>query len=149
MAAIVNGAVTLFLPTVFVAIVSIVQRYDRYNYSTTVHPSGWSPLLAVVQMFVSSAAFMSPFALLAGWRTWAHGRRWPDDRGWQGVVEAAGCGLAVALLALSGGIVARPMEAMPYVIIYGGLGLFVGLTIGVVLRVTAIIVLTLSESAAA
>ena len=34
-AAVVNGAVTLFLSAVFIGIVSIAQRYDRYNYSTT------------------------------------------------------------------------------------------------------------------
>jgi hypothetical protein len=36
---------------------------------------------------------------------------------------------------------------MPYVIVYGGLGLFIGLAIGLVLRVTAVIVLTVSRKA--
>jgi len=142
-AAVVNGAVTLVLPAVFIAIVSFAQRYDRYNYSTTVHPPDWSPLLAALKMVGSSALFMSPFALIAGWRTWAHARGWPDDRGWQGVAEAAGCGLAVALLALGRGIVTRPLEAMPYVVVYGGLGLAVGLAAGLCLWITAAIVLRL------
>jgi hypothetical protein len=139
----VNAAVTLILPAVFVGIVGFAQRYDRYNYSTTVHPPDWSPWVAALKMLGSSALFMSPFGLIAGWRTWAHARGWPDDRGWQGVAEAAGCGLAVALLALWRGIVTRPLEALPYVVVYGGLGLAVGLVAGLCLWITAAIVLRL------
>jgi hypothetical protein len=78
--AVVNAAVTLLLPAVVVGAASLAQRYDRHNYSATVHASDWSPLLAAVRMLLSSAFFASPTALLAGWLTWAHARRWPDDQ---------------------------------------------------------------------
>ena len=89
-----------------------------------------------------------PFALLAGWRTWVYAKRWCDrhDRGWRAVGEAGACGLILALLFLARGIVTRPAEAPPYVIVYGGAALLLGVLAGLILRTTAILVLELRKS---
>ena len=88
-----------------------------------------------------------PLAIVAGWRTWVHASRYREGRGrgWQGVAEAGGLGLILALGVLARGIVTRPAEAPPYVIFYGGVALILGVALGLILRVTALIVLKLSR----
>ncbi len=56
-------------------------------------------------------------------------------------LEAGLCGLGTALLYLAPGIVTRPMEAPPYVIVYGGAALILGLLVGLFLRAAAVLVL--------
>jgi hypothetical protein len=84
-----------------------------------------------------------PFAAIAAWRTWVHAKRWPQERGWQGVAEAGLCGLGTGLLYLAPGIVTHPMEAPQFVIIYGGAALILGLLVGLFLRMTAVVILRL------
>ena len=86
---------------------------------------------------------ISPLALLVGWRTWVHAQRYREGRGtgWQGVIEAGAVGAGIALWILAAPIVMHPAQAPPYVIFYGGAALILGLLIGLVLRMTAILVL--------
>jgi hypothetical protein len=55
----------------------------------------------------------------------------------------------VAVLYLGRGIVTRPLEAPPYVIVYGTAAAILGAIVGVVLRMIGTVVLRLSKSAAA
>jgi hypothetical protein len=147
-AAAVNGLLVLLLPPLVFMAVAAARANPG---STTVHPAGWSPGLAVIQAFIAFATTMCPFALLAAWRTWVYATRWRDrgDSGWRAVAEAGTIGLAIPLLVLSPGIVTRPMEAPPYVIVYGGFGLIIGLGLGLLLRTTAIVVLRRSNRSVA
>ena len=61
--------------------------------------------------------------------------------GWQGVLEAGAAGFVIALWVLAPGIAMQPTKAPPYVIFYGGAALILGLAIGVVLRMAAMLVL--------
>jgi hypothetical protein len=84
----------------------------------------------------------------AAWRTWVHARRYVAEEasGWLGVAEAGAVGFSIALLILSPGILTRPAQAPPYIIVYGGIALLVGLALGVILRTTAILVLIFSRT---
>jgi hypothetical protein len=62
-----------------------------------------------------------------------------------GVGEAGACGLVLGVMYLAPGIVTRPAEAPPYVMVYGGASLLLGLLMGLVLRGTAILVLRLCQ----
>jgi hypothetical protein len=148
-AAVVNGLIVLVLPFA-VAAVGSSMGFGRMENSVTVHPPGWSGLLAAIQGLIAVGMVLLPFAVLAAWRTWVHARRWRDrgDRGWQGVAEAGACGVGAALLVLLPGIVTRPMDAAPYVTVYGGAALVVGLVVGLLLRMAALVVLKLTNSAA-
>jgi hypothetical protein len=117
----------------------------------TVRPPGVWPVLGMIGAAIEMSALMLPFAMLAGWRTWIHARRWHDRRssGWPGVMEAGACGLVVPLVILAPAIVTRPLEAPPYVIAYGGVALIVGTGVGLILRTTALLVLKLERPAVA
>jgi hypothetical protein len=52
--------------------------------------------------------------------------------------------LILALAILAGGILTRPSEALPYVVVYGGGAAVVGFVVGVILTVTAVAVLKFS-----
>lgn len=146
LAALVNAVVVLCLPSIVVGI-GVLKALNDPGHSWPVHPGNWSPWLDAIRFFSGSAVFMSPFALLAAWRTWVHATRWRTGnrgRSLQGVVEAGACGLTVALLILAAPTILRPTEAPPYLIAYGGLGLVMGIAVGLVLLVTAAAVMTMT-----
>jgi hypothetical protein len=150
-AALVNAVVVLCLPSIVVGI-GLLNALNDPGYRWNVHPADWSPWPQIIGFFVGSAVFMSPFALLAAWRTWAHATRWRTGnrgRSLQGVAEAGACGLGVALLILLTPTILSPTQAPPYLIAYGGLGLVVGIAVGLVLLVTAAAVLTVTGRTAA
>lgn len=144
LAAVVNAALVLLIPIGVVFVVSM-----GVESGNTVHaiPSGLQRALMNLYDIVAYLVAIVPVALLAGWRTWVHASRYREGTGtgWQGVVEAGGLGLTLALLVLARGIVTRPAEAPPYVIFYGGVALILGLAIGLFLRVTALTVLRLAS----
>ncbi len=147
LAAAVNGLIVLLLPLVVAAVGSCIGT-GRMQNSVTVHPPGWSAFLAGLQALIAVDRVLLPFAALAAWRTWVHAKRWRDrgDRGWQGVAEAGVCGAGTAVLVLMPGIVTRPMDAAPYIAVYGGAALIVGLVVGLFLRTAAGVVLKLTDS---
>jgi hypothetical protein len=102
----------------------------------------WAQRLSVVTSYL---AILSMFAAPAAVRTFVHARRWLESgrSGVQGILEAGLCGFGGALVVLMPGIVTRPTEAPPYVVAYGGLATVLGLCVGVVLWLTATIVLWL------
>ena len=146
-AAVVNGLLVMLLPlAVFVA--GSNSNLDNFDASVTADVPGAPRMWATIRMLIPASLVLFPFALLAGWRTWVYARRWCDrqDRGWWAVWEAGACGFILALLYLAPGIVTRPAEAPPYVIVYGGAALVLGVLAGLLLRTTAILVLELRKS---
>jgi len=146
LAAVVNAVLVALIPVGVVWVVSM-----GVESGNTVHarpPSFFEYMLATLYDLAAYLVAIVPVALLAGWRTWVHASRYRDGKGtgWQGVVEAGGLGLTLALVVLARGIVTRPAEAPPYVIFYGGVALVLGLVIGFILRATALTILRLRPS---
>ena len=142
----VNAAIVLLMP--FAAIVAVWLMPEPGNTVTARVSSNleyWTR-----NLFEIAAAFslFVPLALIAAWRTRVHARRYlkGEGTGWQGVVEAGAVGFGIAVLVLSRGILTRPAEASPYIVAYGGIALIVGLAVGFVLRMAAVLVLKILAS---
>jgi len=140
-AAIVNALVVGLIPLAIV-IAFLVNRATNMN--APVRPDGnyfFSDAAGALIVFVPFA----PFALIAAWRTWAHARAVlaGTGTGWQGVIEGGALGLLIALVILIRPALERPHQAPPYLIAYGGGAFVIGLTIGLVLRFTALLTLGL------
>jgi hypothetical protein len=146
-AAVVNASLVLALPVAFAVALWIGLGFDTDRVTVTPYSEAWLALVNVLQMGVF-LVLISPLALLAGWRTWVHARRYREGSGtgWQGVIEAGAVGVAIAFWILAGPIAMHPVQAPPYVMFYGGAALILGLIIGLVLRMTAILVLKLQGS---
>ncbi|HYM23230.1 MAG TPA: hypothetical protein VEU08_08480 [Vicinamibacterales bacterium] len=141
-AAFVNAFVVLLLP----ALIGIgVTLFPPNSLGTTVYADN---------SFAASAARLSeglavveipllPFAMLAGWRTWVHAKRYIDGQsdGWRGVLEGSAAGFLGALLVLLPACIVRPLQAPPYVIVYGGGAAVLGLAFGLVLALTTFVTL--------
>ena len=141
-AAVINGLVVAFGPALLL-LAAMLLHDDTSATSITVRPPGWSSVASFISGFVMVVSFMVPAAVVAGWRTRVHAERWLRVReaGWQGVGEAGAAGFTIALLVLIRGILTRPLEAPPYILVYGGLALAVGLATGIVLHAVALLVL--------
>jgi hypothetical protein len=147
LAALVNGSIVLVVPLAFLVFGSCVFDSES-QYSVTVRATDPAPMSKAVErllMLGPVGVVLLPFAAIAAWRTWILAKRWPQERGWQGVAEAGLCGVGTALLYLAPGIVTRPMEAPGFVLVYGGAALIVGLVVGLILRATAVAVLRFPE----
>lgn len=141
-AAIVNALVVLLGPVLLLVAANMLP--DRIsNTGTTVRASAGPRLEEVVALLVGLASGLAPPAVFTGWRTRVLARRWLADRrgDWRGVAEAGAAGFGIALLVLARGILTRPTEALPYVIVYGGAALILGLLVGLLLRAVALFVL--------
>lgn len=140
MTALVNAVVVYSLPLLFVAIVSFLR--SNPNGSTTVvgiDPDRAAALNRRVQFLAGYCLFMAPFAMAAAWRTFVHAVRRMEGTGTgaQGIFEAAACGFLGAVLVLLPGILTKPLQAPPYVVVYGGLSAIVGLAVGLILWISA------------
>ena len=141
-AAAINGLLVVMGPSLLLGIAGMLVT------DTAVHPADYSRVAAALAMMSAMVIGLSPFGMLAAWRTFVYARRHRDrhQAGWLGVFEAGACGFAVAVMVLAHGIVTRPREAPPYLLFYGGGALLSGLLVGVVLRTTALIVLHLCRT---
>lgn len=140
-AAIINAILVLCVP-IAVSIAALIAISRDTTHAVAIAYPRWHAFNQLVQAVVFVVVFI-PFAGLAGWRTWVHARRYRsgEGTGWQGVLEAGALGFLIALSALSVGIVTHPVQAVPYVIVYGGAAFVIGLLLGVVLRGAAIVTL--------
>jgi hypothetical protein len=137
-AALVNASLVFLIP---VGLAFILMMGD----DDVVRPSA-SSLFKIRDALVIAAlcaAASAPFALLSGWRTWVHAKKFLEGRssGWVGVMEAGGLSFGVALVGLANGILRRPHDAPPYIVFYGGVAAIFGLLLGVLLRSIALWVL--------
>jgi hypothetical protein len=144
-AAIVNALIVLLVPFGL----GIVDKFDFIpsNAVRPRKPSGAVSLFVSVIPIALWVMQLIPLALLVGWRTRVHAQRYRNglEMGWSAVAESGALGFVLALVVLTPGIVTRPTEAGPYVFVYGGGALILGLAIGTFLRMTAIIVLKLQD----
>ena len=142
-AAMVNGLVVLAGPPLLMVAGSLMAGDGSSNTGTVVvaeDPAGFTGSIGV---FGPMLMVLSPLALIAAWRTRVHAIRWRAGKGsgGQGIAEAAVLAFGIALLVLGRGIITRPLEAPPYVIVYGGAAIVLGLIVGVILRFTALVTL--------
>lgn len=140
-AGIVNALIVWLLPIGFMALGPLL--FNSYsNNSTTVvgvDPTG-AGRARMLMFWLQVGGVLIPFAALAGFRTHHHASQRPPTS-WRGVLEAGACGAAVALVVLLPGILTRPLEAGPYITVYGGAAMILGLIVGFFLRLTALLVL--------
>jgi hypothetical protein len=144
-AATVNALLVLVSPIAFVAALAAVSNADTTRTTVVAFPARAALMnLATAALIVEATL---PLALFAGWRTWSHARRYRSGlgTGWQGVGEGGATGLLIALAILSPHIARRPFDAPPYIAVYGGFALVLGLSLGLVLWTSAMIVLRLRE----
>src|SRR5262249_18321375 len=140
LAAIVNALVVLLIPLAMY-IAFFIHRFT--DMDAPVRPPGnylFTDLIGALMIFGPFA----PFALIAAWRTWTHARGYLTEKriGWQGVLEGAALGAAIPLALLVKPALERPQQALPYLVAYGGIGLVIGLTLGLILQGTALLTLT-------
>jgi len=118
-----------------------------------------NPTKAVFQnaaiVVIVLAVVVAPLAAVASWRTWVHARGYQtgNTTGWQGLMEEGALGFAVTLPFVLPFVVARQFNpgpwgqpqafllALGYVGAYGLLGAAVGLVLGLLLWLSASIVL--------
>ncbi len=147
-AAYVNATLVLLVPVGLAIAASIGMWLTPSNSSTTAHatPLPERMLLGVAAVALFVVLFL-PLAVIAGWRTWVHARRYRnlEGGGWRGVFEAGVLGFFIAIWILRRGIETRPADAPPYVIAYGGGAALIGITIGLILRTVAVVTLKLTS----
>lgn len=141
-AAVVNGLIVVFVPMALL-LVSI-----RSNMNAPVRPPEFSGFFMDLSGVLMALVPLAPFGFVAAWRTLIHARAYlaGHGTGWRGVVEAGALGLFVPLAILFRPSLEQPSKAPPYLIAYGAGALVVGLTIGFILRFTALLTLGLLAS---
>jgi hypothetical protein len=139
-AAIVNASLVLAFPLLALAASLLVSVPGNTAVAVVSTPSerAFRVLIPLVTRFL-------PIALFVAWRTWVHAQRVlrHQSAGWQGVFEGGALGFVLALLVLGRGIVTRPLEAPPYVLVYGGGAAVFGMLIAFVLFLAARLTLRL------
>ena len=144
------AALTNFLLVLLIAVGVMVPS----SRSNGVHVYA-DPIKAVVTAVLMVALVATPLAVLAFWRTWVHAERFlsRETTGWQGVFEAGALGFALTLPFVLPGVIARQFNpgtwgqpqalilGLGYVGAYGVLGLVVGIVLGFLLWLSAMLAL--------
>ncbi len=113
------------------------------------------PFKAAVSAALIAVVIAAPLGTFVFWRTWVHAQRFLacDTTGWRGVFEAGALGFVLTLPFVLPGVVARQfnpgewgqpqafMLGLGYVGVYGLIGLVVGLFLGLLLWLSALLVL--------
>ena len=115
--------------------------------STAVRPSPPTVLSSMIEA-LPVALGLAPVALLVGWRTYNHARRYRRNHftAWRGPAESAAFAGAIALLVMARATAAtwarEPAHlVIAYIAFYVGATALVGLCVGLVLAATALLVL--------
>jgi hypothetical protein len=137
LAALVNGALVFGVPTALMLVV-----LATIPWPPEIAAFRPSPIDVALETLLYGLLYAA-LGLVTAWRTQVHALRYQSgaSRGWQGVAEAALVGFTLALLYLSRGIITRPSEAPPYVIVYGGAAAILGAIVGLLLRTSATLVM--------
>lgn len=113
------------------------------------------PVKAAVSAALIAVMIATPLGTLAFWRTWVHAQRFlaREATGWRGVFEAGALGFALTLPFVLPGVIARQFNpgewgqpqafilGLGYVGVYGLIGLAVGLVLGFLLWLSAMLTL--------
>jgi hypothetical protein len=136
-AALVNGLL-VFVSLLTLMLVAYFASFGR----------SWPPSAAID--VVKFGLVFATLAVIAAWRTWVHALRFLADGsiGWQGVAEAAACGLAVQLPYLVPSFLTLEPIAPRAVIVVAGIAAAVGCVVGLLLRATALAILKPTQSTA-
>jgi hypothetical protein len=141
MAAAVNGALIVLVPTVVAA--------SAIYTSTAVRPSPPTLISSVVAALPVTLG-CSPVSLLVAWRTYVHAGAYRLNRltAWHGPAESAAIGGAIALMLMVPATAAtwarEPVHlVIAYIAFYVGSAALAGLALGIVLAATAVLVLRL------
>jgi hypothetical protein len=143
LAAVLNGALVLIVPTMWTAY--LVYRSD------VVRPSPPTLLSSAVSAAPLTMGLV-PVSLLVGWRTYVHASAYRLNQGtvWRGPLESAAIGGGIALLLMvlaTAGTWAR--EPFPlvigYIAFYVSATALVGLVLGFVLAAPALLVLRIGR----
>ena len=140
-AAWVNGLVVMLVPIAAI-LVSLFLPEPEGTVSARVSPL----YVVVIREALGLVGLLVPFVLAAALvasRTWVHAGRYVRGQGsgWRGVLEAGAVGLLGALFILGSSIIRSPLRSPPYVVVYGGGTMLIGLLVGVILRTTALLTL--------
>ena len=142
-AALVNTSLVLVAP-IALGVIAIDGAFGRDHtvIAAPVRTLVISRLIGVVFAVLLSV----PFAAIVGWRTWVHAQEYCAARsnGWRGVAESTSLGLILPTLALFRIILVKPGQSAPYVIAYSAISALVGFAIGLLLWLSAVIVLRLA-----
>jgi hypothetical protein len=144
------AALTNFLLILLVTIGAMAS--SRADGSAHVYAN---PAKAAVSAAFYAVMIAMPLGIVAFWRTWVHAQRVlaRETWGWRGVLEAGALGFALTLPFVVPGIVARQFNpgewgqpqafilGLGYVGVYGLLGLVVGLVLGFLLWLSAMLAL--------
>ena len=135
------GAITALVKPVLVIVAPLVlaSLIATTSMDAPVRPGGAEGLWLQVRDVLRGLMLLLPLGAVAAWRTWVHAARWcaGRGRGGSGIAEAVAFACGIALLVLLPGSLRRPLEAPPYVIVYGGIAAVVGLAVGLVLYLAA------------
>jgi len=141
--AIANTLVVLLLPPL--AIWLAMTFFPSPSAGTTVHAdeSFAANAARAAEGFAVFEMVLLPFAVVAGWRSWVHARRYRQgvSTGWQGVLEGGAAGFLGALIPLLPAIAMRPTQSPPYIITYAGGSMILGCAFGLVLCISALAIL--------
>jgi len=156
-AAVVNGALVLFLPAWLVGLTSILRAaLPAQSSSVTVYARTSSTVEVAIQASLIGLLVTMPLAAVAAWRTWVHATQWLQQRRtWRGVVEATALGALFVTVMLGSAALrasalgAGSFAAIPAIALYAAIGALVGLLVGLMLQLMAMAVLTLAVRSAA
>lgn len=144
------AALTNFL-LIFLIVIGLMAS-SRADGSVGVYAN---PVKAAVSSAMVAAMIATPLGTFAFWRTWVHAQRFlaRTTMGWQGVFEAGALGFVLTLPFVLPGVIARQFNpgqwgqpqafilGLGYVGVYGLLGVVVGLVLGFLLWLSAMLAL--------
>jgi hypothetical protein len=146
----VNAAVVLLLPALAEVFTSALRATLPAEYASATVRAATVTERAMNTSLVALPVSI-PLAAIAAWRTWVHATRWLNQRrAWWGVAEAGALGgvfvggmlgsAAIAAAARGSGSI----WAIPAIALYAGIGACVGLLVGLILQLTAVLLLTIA-----
>ena len=144
----VNGAAVFLLPALGVLLFSILQATFPERFPTVaVHAHPVSPIVSALQASIYGSFVMLPLAFIAAWRTWVHATRWQrQQRTLRGVAEAGAVGVLLVIVMLTPlALAGRSIVAFLAIPVYAAIGGLVGLVMGLMLHLTAVVVLKLAS----
>jgi hypothetical protein len=150
-ATVVNALIVLLLPGLLLLLLATLGSIYPALADETVYARPVSPLVRAARLTIGAIYVTAPLAAVAAWRTWVHATKWQmHHRTWWGVAEAAAVGalLVIVLLVppvLTAAIVLRSLWGFAAIAVYAAIGSLVGLVLGLMLQVTAMIVLKIAS----
>jgi hypothetical protein len=141
-AALINAALIALLP-LWLELLGRITDSSRGHTAVAVSADS----VSLLQGLVPFVPVLVGLALIAGWRTYVHSRRYlvSGARGWNAVIEPGMVGMIITFYLLAPVLVEHPVSGSLYVALYTVGALILGCAIGLVLRCTAMLTLVISN----